>query len=111
MDLISKHCVPCEGGVPALTAEEIGQYIAHTPEWEVTDEDVAKIVRTFKFKDFKQAMIFVNAIAALAEEENHHPNIAIAYSKVTLTLWTHAIDGLSDNDFILAAKIDRLPGA
>ncbi len=107
-NLITKHCVPCEGGVPSLIPEEVEKFLVQTPEWEVSDDEVSKIGRTFTFKDFVEAMIFVNAVAQLAEEENHHPNIGISYSKVTLELWTHAIGGLSENDFILAAKVDQL---
>lgn len=75
------------------------------------DEEAQKISRTWKLQGFTEAMNFVNAVAALAEAENHHPDIEINYSKVTLTLWTHKIGGLSENDFILAAKIDVLPEA
>lgn len=107
-NLTKKHCVPCEGGVPALTPSEVCRYLADVPEWGVVEEKVMKITRQFRFKDFITAMKFVNTVATLAEEENHHPDILINYSRVTLTLWTHAIGGLSANDFILAAKINAL---
>jgi 4a-hydroxytetrahydrobiopterin dehydratase len=109
--LIHKHCVPCEGGVPAITGDALHKMLSDVSEWDVVDDENTKIGRTFKFKDFVEGMIFVNAVAALAEEENHHPDFQINYAKVTLTLWTHAIGGLSENDFILAAKIDQLPEA
>lgn len=76
--------------------------------WTKSAGDVDKIEKLFKFKNFKEAMVFVNKVAEIAEEEGHHPDIFIQWNKVTLTLWTHAINGLFDNDFILAAKIDKL---
>ena len=106
MDLVNKKCVPCEGGVPPLTDREIENYLSQVKDWEVLED--RKIRKNFTFKNFKQAVEFVNKIAGLAEEENHHPDIEIKYNKVRLELWTHAIGGLSENDFILAAKIDEL---
>lgn len=108
-NLAKKHCIPCEGGVPMLTPEQVGEYLKHTPDW-TRDTTSTKISRQFTFKNFTEAMTFVNAVAALAEEENHHPDFLINYSRVTLTLWTHAVGGLSENDFILAAKINALGG-
>ncbi|MBI3331823.1 4a-hydroxytetrahydrobiopterin dehydratase [Candidatus Peregrinibacteria bacterium] len=105
--LLDKKCVPCEGGVPPLIPAEVKKFLSETPEWEVIEEN-DKISRMFKFKNFVEAMKFVNKVADLAEAENHHPDFDVSYSKVTLTLWTHAIGGLSENDFILAAKIDQL---
>lgn len=106
-DLIQKKCVPCEGGVPTLTEEEINKYMAELKDgWEVLEGK--KIYKIFKFKDFKETMVFVNKVADLAENENHHPDIAIHYNKVDIILWTHKIGGLSENDFILAAKIDNI---
>jgi 4a-hydroxytetrahydrobiopterin dehydratase len=105
--LTEKHCVPCEGGTPPLTVEEIRPYLGQvSSEWRVTDGK--KIEREFSFGDFKEAMAFVNNVADLAEKEGHHPDFHIHYSRVTIELWTHAIDGLSENDFIMAAKIDAL---
>lgn len=106
MNLIHKHCVPCEGGTPPLARLEIDRYLPQVTGWQAVDDK--KIVREFKFKDFKEAMRFVNKIAEIAESENHHPNISISYSRVKLELWTHAINGLSENDFILAAKINAI---
>lgn len=105
INLISKKCVPCEGGVPPLTQAQIDSYKKEiSSEWQVLDGK--KIERKFKFKDFKESMKFVNKVAEIAEQQQHHPDIKIFYSLVTITLWTHAIAGLSENDFIMAAKID-----
>lgn len=107
MNLLNKKCVPCESGTPPLTAEEIEKYLPEVPRWEVFDSK--KISREFKFKDFKEAMTFVNKAADLAESEGHHPDIYIhGWNKVRLELSTHAIGGLSENDFILAAKIGAI---
>lgn len=108
MDLIKKHCIPCEGGTPPLTNEEEEKLLKEVPDWLLVREDEHRIIRKFKFKDFSQAMTFVNKIADIAEKEDHHPNIKINYSRVELELYTHSIGGLSENDFILAAKISKL---
>ena len=107
MDLTKQKCVPCEGGTLPLNPEEIKNYMSYlkTP-WEIIDDK--KIKRDFKFKDFKEAMEFVNKVAAIAESEGHHPDIYIFYNKVSLELSTHAIKGLSTNDFIMASKIEPL---
>ena len=90
-----------------MTAEQIAKYRPHiNAAWQVVEDK--KIRREFKFKDFKQAMAFVNQVAELVEEQGHHPDISIYYSKVVIELWTHKINGLFLNDFILAAKIDQL---
>lgn len=110
MKLTEKHCVPCEGGTPPFTPEQVAEYQRQLPEaWEVKDN--RKISKKFLFDDFKQAMAFVNRVADLAEEQGHHPDIYIYYSKVKLELWTHAIGGLSENDFIMAAKIEEIKDA
>ena len=107
LDLTQKKCVPCEGGVDPLKGEKINEYLkAVSSEWKVMDEK--SIRRQFKFKDFKKALEFVNKVGKLAEDQGHHPDIFINYSRVTLDLSTHAIGGLSKNDFILAAKIEQL---
>ena len=106
-ELTSKTCVPCRGGVPPLTEEEARRFAEAVPAWALLQNGV-RLVRRFEFRDFKAAMEFVNRVADLAEEEGHHPDIAIHWNKVELTLWTHKIGGLHENDFILAAKIDRL---
>ncbi len=106
MDLTSKKCVPCEGGALPLAGEQAKNFLAEVSDrWQLLDN---KIAADLKFKDFKEAIAFVNKVADLAEEEGHHPDIAINYSKVRLVLWTHAIGGLSENDFILAAKINEV---
>lgn len=110
-DLVNKKCVPCEGGVLPLSREEIKDYLdevsppAQAGGWTL-DEKAQKISKEFKFKDFIEAIDFVNRVADVAEEEGHHPDIHIYYNKIVLELWTHAIGGLSENDFILASKID-----
>lgn len=105
--LSQKKCVPCEGGTPTLKPEEIKQLLAQLKEgWSAFNN--IKILKNFTFKDFKEAMNFVNKVADLAEKEGHHPDILISYNKVDITIWTHAIGGLSENDFILAAKIDNI---
>ncbi|MBS3814917.1 4a-hydroxytetrahydrobiopterin dehydratase [Candidatus Bipolaricaulota bacterium] len=107
-DLTSKECVPCEGGVPPLESEEVEELLTEVRGWELLEETQPKIRKEFKFGDFKESMGFVNEIAKLAEKEGHHPDIEISYNVVTLELYTHAIDGLHENDFILAAKVDEL---
>jgi 4a-hydroxytetrahydrobiopterin dehydratase len=100
--LVHKHCVPCEAGTPPLTAAEAEVLMEQVPGWQLEDN---KLTRRFKFRDFKEAMAFVNRVAGLAEEEGHHPDIYISWNRVRLDLTTHAIKGLSENDFIMAAKI------
>ncbi|MDA2936002.1 4a-hydroxytetrahydrobiopterin dehydratase [Patescibacteria group bacterium AH-259-L05] len=101
-----KHCVPCEGGVLPMSRDEARRALKQVSGWELADD--TKIKKLFTFQDFKQAMKFVNSIAKLAEDEGHHPDISITYNKVWFELTTHAIGGLSENDFIMAAKIDQL---
>ena len=105
MNLSEKRCVPCEGGMPPLGETEINKLMSEVPSWSLRD---GHLFRSFKFKNFLEAIDFVNSVAKLAEEEGHHPNILIRYNRVDLELWTHAVKGLSENDFILAAKIDGL---
>ena len=106
-DLLSKKCVPCEGGMLPLTEAEVKEYLTQVHGWSAI-HDSKKILKAYKFKDFAGAMVFANQIAALAEEEGHHPMLLISWGKVAVELKTDAIDGLSENDFILAAKIDEL---
>ena len=105
MDLTQKKCIPCEGGMPPLNEGEIEKLLKHVNGWDVED---GRLTKQFNFKDFREAMGFVNKIAEVAESEGHHPDIMIHYSQVNIELWTHAINGLSENDFIIAAKIDEL---
>jgi 4a-hydroxytetrahydrobiopterin dehydratase len=107
--LADKQCVPCRGGVPPLKGKELQKLHQSVPEWMVSDEH--HLLREFKFPDFKQALEFVNHVGAVAEEQGHHPDILLAWGKVAITLWTHKIDGLTESDFIMAAKIDRLSAA
>ncbi|MCL4338522.1 4a-hydroxytetrahydrobiopterin dehydratase [Patescibacteria group bacterium] len=104
--LTSKKCIPCEGGAAPLIAEEIEKYMPLIPQWMLEE---GKLVRRFQFKDFREAIAFVNKVADLAEREGHHPNISVyGWNKVKLTCFTHAIQGLHLNDFILAAKTDQI---
>lgn len=104
--LIEKKCVPCEGGMKPLEGEKIQEYVKQVEGWEVLDNKLIK--KTFKFKTFRESIDFVNQVANLAEDEGHHPDIHIRYTRVTFELTTHAIKGLSENDFIMASKIDLL---
>ena len=108
-DLSEIKCVPCRGGEPKLKKDEIKKYLQQIDdEWKV-QSDPDKIERTLKFDDFESSIAFVNEVAALAEEEGHHPNLYVHdYNKLKIEVWTHKIKGLHQNDFILASKIDRL---
>jgi|SRR3989344_1126996 len=107
IDLLHKKCIPCEGGTPAFKKEQVKEYLSQLQTaWEVIDG--RKIKREFLFKSFKEAIGFVNKVADIAEQEGHHPDIYVYYTKVQLVLWTHAIGGLSENDFIMARKIENL---
>lgn len=108
MELSSQHCVPCEGKIPAMSEDNEDTYIQQIKGWELLREGTHKIRKEFKFEDFKEAMAFVNKIAAIAESEGHHPDIYIYYNKVVLELFTHAVKGLFQNDFIMASKIDDI---
>jgi 4a-hydroxytetrahydrobiopterin dehydratase len=104
--LAERHCVPCEGGTPALTAEQVEPLLAEVAGWTLLDGK--KLTRTFRFPDFVGAVAFVNELTPVAEAEGHHPDLTVKWGEVGVELWTHSIGGLSENDFILAAKIDRL---
>lgn len=107
MELSQKKCVPCEGGVPRLGADEVKRLLTQVTGWKVTD-DLGKLEKRMRFKDFRAAMAFINRMADVAEAEAHHPDFTVHYNVVDVTLYTHSIGGLHQNDFILAAKIDRL---
>ena len=109
MDLTQKRCIPCEAGTPPLDAAAVAELAKNVPDWKVISAQ--KLSRELKFRNFQDAMAFVNRVADIAETEGHHPDIHISYSVVTIELWTHAVKGLSENDFILAAKIEHLLGA
>ena len=107
--LKTRRCVPCEGGVPRLSEESAKTMLELIPGWSLV-EGCKRIRREWKSKNFMAAMEFFHRIAALAEAEGHHPDLhLVGYRNIAVELWTHAIDGLSENDFILAAKIDELP--
>lgn len=107
--LRKKKCVPCEGGVPPVTLEQAEQLLQDLPGWTLT-ADGKRIRREWTVKHFMAAMGFFQRVAELAESEGHHPDLhLVGYRNVAIELWTHAIDGLSENDFITAAKIDELP--
>ncbi|MFZ2803819.1 MAG: 4a-hydroxytetrahydrobiopterin dehydratase [Patescibacteria group bacterium] len=105
--LTQQHCVPCEGGIAPLTRELAQPMLAETPGWALSD-DAKTLSREFTFKDFPEALHFINRVGDIAEQEDHHPDIHWWWNKVKLELSTHAIGGLSQNDFILAAKINQL---
>lgn len=106
-NLAQRKCVPCEGGIPSLNEKEIADLSRGiSGEWEVVENN--KLRRKFSFVNFRHTMAFVNDVARIAEEEGHHPVMHVNYGTVEIELWTHAIDGLSENDFILAAKIDTI---
>ena len=106
-DLAQKTCTPCRGGVPPLKGSELQALAKQLSGWDVVEEH--HIVKRYTFPDFVTGLRFVGRIGALAEEQGHHPNILLAWGRVEITLWTHAVSGLTESDFILAAKIDRLP--
>jgi 4a-hydroxytetrahydrobiopterin dehydratase len=106
-DLAEKECVPCKGGVPPLKGDELNALAQRLdPGWQVIGGH--HLEREFKFKDFRTALDFTNRVGALAEQQNHHPDIYLAWGKVKLTLWTHKIDGLTESDFVFAAKVSKL---
>jgi 4a-hydroxytetrahydrobiopterin dehydratase len=108
-ELAGKRCTSCEGSIPALAPETIKRYLAGMPEWKLT-ADGKRIRREWRVKDFTTGLDFFNRVGRIAEDEDHHPDLHLAgYRNVTIEIWTHAINGLSENDFILAAKIDKLP--
>jgi 4a-hydroxytetrahydrobiopterin dehydratase len=105
-DLASRSCVPCHGGVPRLRGEVLGKFAREIPAWEVVEEHHLR--RRYEFSNFRDALAFVNRVGGVAEDEGHHPDISFGWGYCDVTIYTHAIDGLSESDFILAAKIERL---
>ena len=103
--LAEKHCVPCRGGVPPLKGEALAKIAARIQGWQVVDEH--HLAKTYSFPDFKSALDFVNRVGAVAEAEGHHPDLYLAWGRVEVKTYTHKIDGLTESDFVLAAKIDR----
>ena len=106
MSLADKHCVPCKGGVPPLKGEQLEQMKTQVTGWQVVDQH--HLVKTYTFPDFRTALDFVNRAGAIAEQEGHHPDLCLSWGKVEVKTWTHKIDGLTESDFILAAKIDGI---
>jgi 4a-hydroxytetrahydrobiopterin dehydratase len=105
--LAEKDCVPCKGGVPPLKGNDLAKLRRELKQdWQVVKEH--HLEREFKFKDFKEALGFTNKVGELAEQQGHHPDIALSWGKVKVTIWTHKIDGLTESDFVLAAKVDKL---
>lgn len=107
-DLATRHCVPCEGGTKPMGRSEAEAYLGSVAGWKLVDGQPLKIACNVKFKEFVEAMQFVNRVAEVAEAEGHHPDFCVSWNRVKLELVTHAIGGLSENDFIMAAKIDQL---
>jgi 4a-hydroxytetrahydrobiopterin dehydratase len=105
-DLASTTCVPCRGGVPPLKGQELAALKAQVPGWEAVNEH--HLHKTYTFPDFAKALAFVNRVGEVAEQQGHHPDILLTWGKVEITIWTHKIDGLTESDFILAAKIEKL---
>ena len=105
-ELASKKCVPCKGGVPPLKGEALQTLQRQVEGWNVMEEH--HLFKSFKFPDFSKALDFVNKVGAIAEEQGHHPVIALAWGKAEITIYTHKINGLTESDFILAAKIDTI---
>jgi 4a-hydroxytetrahydrobiopterin dehydratase len=111
-DLTQLKCVACRGGEPTVTDAEIAQYAPQVPEWQIVERDnIKRLERSFKFKNFIEALAFTNNVGEIAEAEGHHPAILTEWGKVTVTWWTHKIKGLHRNDFIMAAKTDRIYGS
>lgn len=104
--LADQTCIPCKGGTPPLTVEERAPLLAQLSGWTI--EGDTKLIKAFKFRNFVQAVDFVNRLTPIAEEQGHHPDLYVRWGEVRVYLWTHAIDGLTASDFIMAAKIDRL---
>lgn len=105
-ELATRDCVPCRGGVPALQGAEVEKLLSQIQGWEVINEH--HLSKEYKFTDFKETQAFVNRVGDLAEAQWHHPDICFGWGRAQITIWTHKIDGLTESDFILAAKIDQL---
>ena len=106
-ELSDKKCVPCRGGVPPLVGTELSALMAQLSDWTLVAEH--HIEKQYRFPNFADGLEFVNQIGAIAEAEGHHPDIGLSWGRVVVKIWTHKIDGLTESDFILAAKIDKIP--
>jgi len=105
-ELSERQCVPCRGGVPPLKGDEIKNFLRQLDGWQVVNEH--HLEKTYPFNDFRESLHFVNRIGELAEAQGHHPDICFGWGKAEVKIWTHKIDGLTESDFVLAAKIDKL---
>jgi 4a-hydroxytetrahydrobiopterin dehydratase len=105
-DLAERQCVPCRGGVPPMKGDEVEKLSAQLPDWQVIKEH--HLQKTYRFQNFAETLRFVNGVGELAEQQGHHPDICFGWGKAEITIWTHKIDGLTESDFVLAAKIDKL---
>jgi 4a-hydroxytetrahydrobiopterin dehydratase len=106
-ELAEKECIPCRGGIPPLKGQALAELLKKLGNnWAVINEH--HLEKEFNFKNFREALAFTNKVGALAEEQGHHPDIGLSWGRVKITIWTHKIDGLTESDFIMAAKIDRL---
>lgn len=110
-NLAAGKCIPCRGGEPPLGEAEIAELLVHIPQWEiVTHDNIPRLQRIYKFKNYAKAVEFANKIAVVAEEEDHHPLLILEWGRVTAQWWTHMVKGLHRNDFIMAAKTDEVFG-
>lgn len=106
--LADQHCIPCRGGVATLKGEQLIPFAGQLPDWKIIDEH--HLAKSYRFADFKTGLDFVNRVAAIAEAEGHHPDLCLEWGKVDVRIYTHIAQGLTENDFVLAAKIDRVYG-
>lgn len=105
-ELADRQCVPCRGGVPPLKGDEVHGLLGQLVDWQSVSEH--HLLKTYRFQDFREALAFVNRVGDLAEAQGHHPDICFGWGKAEISIWTHKIDGLTESDFVLAAKIDKL---
>lgn len=105
-ELAERQCVPCRGGVPPLKGDELSKFSEQLPDWQVVSEH--HLQKSYQFRNFRETLDFVDRVGALAEEQGHHPDICFGWGKADISIWTHKIDGLTESDFVLAAKIDKL---
>jgi 4a-hydroxytetrahydrobiopterin dehydratase len=110
MDLAQKQCVPCKGDIPPFNKDQINEYLTYLNNWEtnLNEDRFYFLVKKYKFSNFEKSLDFVNKVSTIAESENHHPDIKFGWGYVEIIIFTHAIKGLSESDFVLAAKIDEI---